>query len=542
MTPDEFIGKWRAVELKERSASQSHFNDLCRLLALPDPIAADPKGEWFAFEHGVSKAGGGEGWADVWRKDCFGWEYKGKRRDLKAALNQLLGYSQSLGSPPLLIVSDTDRIEIHTNWNNTVQKKYDLSLDDLRDAGKRDLLRACFTDPEKLKPAQTRADLTEEAAQKFVAIAERLRQRRHDPHAVAHFVNRLVFCMFAEDVGLLPDGLFSAMIEECRGNNAHLFQDNAAILFRAMRDKGGKVGFKPVEWFNGGLFDSDEALPLTYADIDDLKRAAHLNWSDIDPSIMGTLFERGLDPDKRSQLGAHYTDRDKIMMIVTPVIVEPLLAEWAAVLGQIRALVEGGRKGAVARAQALKSGFLERLARFRVLDPACGSGNFLYLSLQALKDIEHRVNLEAEALGLQRDLPRTGPENMLGIELNPYAAELARVSVWIGDIQWVRRNGGEVARNPILRKLDTIENRDAVLAPDGTRAEWPKADVVVGNPPFLGNKKMIRELGEEYTFALRKAWGNVPGGADLVCYWFAKAWEEMQAGRLTRAGLVATNS
>ncbi|MBY0350397.1 DNA methyltransferase [Tabrizicola sp.] len=542
MTPDEFIGKWRAVELKERSASQSHFNDLCRLLALPDPIAADPKGEWFAFEHGVSKAGGGEGWADVWRKDCFGWEYKGKRRDLKAALNQLLGYSQSLGSPPLLIVSDTDRIEIHTNWNNTVQKKYDLSLDDLRDAGKRDLLRACFTDPEKLKPAQTRADLTEEAAQKFVAIAERLRQRRHDPHAVAHFVNRLVFCMFAEDVGLLPDGLFSAMIEECRGNNAHLFQDNAAILFRAMRDKGGKVGFKPVEWFNGGLFDSDEALPLTYADIDDLKRAAHLNWSDIDPSIMGTLFERGLDPDKRSQLGAHYTDRDKIMMIVTPVIVEPLLAEWAAVLGQIRALVEGGRKGAVARAQALKSGFLERLARFRVLDPACGSGNFLYLSLQALKDIEHRVNLEAEALGLQRDLPRTGPENMLGIELNPYAAELARVSVWIGDIQWVRRNGGEVARNPILRKLDTIENRDAVLAPDGTRAEWPKADVVVGNPPFLGNKKMIRELGEEYTFALRKAWDRVPGGADLVCYWFAKAWEEMQAGRLTRAGLVATNS
>lgn len=542
MTPDEFIGKWRAVELKERSASQSHFNDLCRLLALPDPIAADPKGEWFAFEHGVSKAGGGEGWADVWRKDCFGWEYKGKRRDLKAALNQLLGYSQSLGSPPLLIVSDTDRIEIHTNWNNTVQKKYDLSLDDLRDAGKRDLLRACFTDPEKLKPAQTRADLTEEAAQKFVAIAERLRQRRHDPHAVAHFVNRLVFCMFAEDVGLLPDGLFSAMIEECRGNNAHLFQDNAAILFRAMRDKGGKVGFKPVEWFNGGLFDSDEALPLTYADIDDLKRAAHLNWSDIDPSIMGTLFERGLDPDKRSQLGAHYTDRDKIMMIVTPVIVEPLLAEWAAVLGQIRALVEGAKKGAVDKAQALKSGFLERLARFRVLDPACGSGNFLYLSLQALKDIEHRVNLEAEALGLQRDLPRTGPENMLGIELNPYAAELARVSVWIGDIQWVRRNGGEVARNPILRKLDTIENRDAVLNADGTRAEWPKTDVVVGNPPFLGDRKMIRESGEEYTFALRKAWDSVPGGADLVCYWFAKAWEEMQAGRLTRAGLVATNS
>lgn len=543
MTPEEFIAKWHAVELKERSASQSHFNDLCRLLGLPDPITADPKGEWFAFEHGVSKASGGEGWADVWRKDCFGWEYKGKRKDLKAALNQLLGYSQSLGSPPLLIVSDTDRIEIHTNWNNTVQKTYHISRDDLLDAGKRDLLRSCFTNPERLKPQQTRQDLTEEAAQKFVAIAERLRQRKHDPHAVAHFVNRLVFCMFAEDVELLPEKIFSQMIDACHGPNAHLFQENAAILFKAMRDKGGKVGFTPIEWFNGGLFDSDEALPLTYQDIDDLKRAADLYWSDIDPSIMGTLFERGLDPDKRSQLGAHYTDRDKIMMIVNPVIVQPLLAEWAVVLGQIKALLDGGKKGAVEKAQALKSGFLERLAQFRVLDPACGSGNFLYLALQALKDIEHRVNLEAEALGLQRDLPRTGPENMLGIELNPYAAELARVSVWIGDIQWVRRNGGEVAKNPILRKLDTIENRDAVLSADGTRAEWPKADVVVGNPPFLGASKVLGELGDVYTATLRKAWGEtVPGFADLVCYWFAIAWAQMQAGDLTRAGFVSTNS
>jgi hypothetical protein len=273
MTPQEFIAKWRSVELKERSASQSHFNDLCRLLDLPDPISADPKGDWFAFEQGAAKAGGGEGWADVWRKDCFGWEYKGKRKDLKAALNQLLGYSQSLGSPPLLIVSDTDRIEIHTNWNNTVQKTYHLSLDDLLDAGQRDILRACFTNPERLKPQQTRQDLTEEAAQKFVAIAERLRQRGHPAQAVAHFVNRLVFCMFAEDVDLLPEKLFSQMIDECLGRNAHLFQENAATLFDAM-SKGKKLGFKKIEWFNGGLFDSDEALPLTYADIDDLKRAA----------------------------------------------------------------------------------------------------------------------------------------------------------------------------------------------------------------------------------------------------------------------------
>jgi type II restriction/modification system DNA methylase subunit YeeA len=273
---------------------------------------------------------------------------------------------------------------------------------------------------------------------------------------------------------------------------------------------------------------------------------------------LGTLFERGLDPDKRSQLGAHYTDREKIMMIVNPVIVEPLLAEWAEVKAKIVELLESAPKAtktkllkgseltastkAKAAAEKLHQTFLEKLKAFRVLDPACGSGNFLYISLLELKNIEHRVNLEAEALGLTRGFPSIGPEAVLGIELNAYAAELARVSVWIGEIQWMRRNGFEAARNPILRTLSNIENRDAVLNADGTRAEWPKADVVVGNPPFLGNKKMIRELGEEYTFALRSAWKEILGGVDLVLYWFAKSWLQIQENQLTRVGLVATNS
>ncbi len=231
------------------------------------------------------------------------------------------------------------------------------------------------------------------------------------------------------------------------------------------------------------------------------------------------MFERGLDPAKRSQLGAHYTDRAKIMMIVQPVIIDPLEAEWAAALAKITALVESAPKRTAEKllspaekrkaekvlgeAAAIHSAFIERLAQFRVLDPACGSGNFLYVSLRALKDIEHRANLDAEALGLPRGFPRVGPECVLGIELNPYAAELARVSVWIGEIQWMRRNGFDAARNPILRPLDTIECRDAVLNEDGSRAEWPVADVVVSNPPFLGDKKMIRELGEAYTGSLR---------------------------------------
>lgn len=568
MTPQEFLNKWRHVELKERSASQSHFNDICRLLDIEDPISADPKGEWFTFEKGASKTGGGEGWADVWRKECFAWEYKGKKKDLDRAFAQLQQYAIALDNPPLLIVSDMDRFRIHTNWTNTVQEVREFALEDLLDGATRDILRACFLDPERLKPAKTRQMLTEEAAEEFSQLAQRLRARGHDPHSVAHFVNRLVFCMFAEDVNLLPDHMFTAMLK-ASAPKPDTFATNAAILFGAMKS-GGLVGFTKVEWFNGGLFDDDSALPLERADIDNLIAAAALDWSEIDPSILGTLFERGLDPDKRSQLGAHYTDRDKIMQIVEPVIIRPLLTDWEAIRTEIEDLIANApqqtaekllkgaertkRDRAFAKAQELLRGFLERLRNFRVLDPACGSGNFLYLSLLALKDIEHRANLEAEALGCTREFPAVGPECVLGIELNPYAAELARVSVWIGEIQWMRRNGFEAAKNPILRSLGNIENRDAVLVTDGhgnpvldaegkpRRASWPDADVVVGNPPFLGNKKMIAELGEGYTVALRKAWPQVPGGADLVCYWFAGAWDRMVTGKLIRAGLVATNS
>ncbi|MEX5596974.1 class I SAM-dependent DNA methyltransferase [Pseudophaeobacter sp. C1-32P7] len=548
MQAADFIRKWEASELKERSASQSHFNDLCALLGIEDPISADPKGEWFTFERGASKTSGGEGWADVWRKGCFAWEYKGKKKNLDKAFDQLLQYSIALENPPLLIVSDMARIRIQTNWTNTVQQVHEITTPDLLDASKRDLLRACFTDPESLRPAKTRQALTEEAAQKFASLAQRLRNSDHDPETVAHFVNRLVFCMFAEDVDLLPNKMFQKMLELCQKDPTE-FQPFAKDLFAAMQS-GGRVGFEKVEWFNGGLFDDDTALPLEKEDLADLLAAAKLDWSEIDPSILGTLFERGLDPDKRSQLGAHYTDRDKIMQIVNPVVVEPLLAEWAEVKAQIEAALSkaesaksrSARTKAEKEAERLHAAFLERLRGFRVLDPACGSGNFLYLSLLALKDIEHRTNLEAEALGLPRGFPTIGPECVKGIELNPYAAELARVSVWVGEIQWMRRNGFDAARNPILRPLGTIENRDAVLAPDGSKADWPDADVVVGNPPFLGNKRMISVLGEGYVTELRKAWKGVPGGVDLVSYWFAKAWEMITDGRLSRAGLVSTNS
>lgn len=561
MKPHDFISKWRSSELKESAAAQSHFNDLCVLLDIADPATADPKGDWFTFEKGASKTGGGGGWADVWRKGCFGWEYKGKRKDLDAAFAQLQQYAIALENPPLLIVSDMDRFRIHTNWTNTVQEVHEFHLDDLADAGTRDLLKKCFTDPEELKPTKTRQMLTEDAASKFAGLAQRLRDRDHLPHDVAHFVNRLVFCMFAEDVDLLPDKIFSRMLK-LSASDPTKFNENCQKLFAAM-GKGGSVGFEKIDWFNGGLFDDDQVLPLEKTDIADLIEAADLFWDEVDPSILGTLFERGLDPAKRSQLGAHYTDRAKIMQIVEPVIIDPLEAEWAATKLFISKSIDIAPKQtkdkllrgkalaahtrAMNAAQKVHRDFLEKLANFRVLDPACGSGNFLYVALLALKDIEHKANLEAEALGLTREFPRVGPECVLGIELNPYAAELARVSVWIGEIQWMRRNGFAAAKNPILRPLGTIENRDAVLTIDREgkpqRAEWPEADVVVGNPPFLGASRMISELGEEYTEALRSVWkADVPGFADLVCFWFAKADQHLRKDRLKRAGLVSTNS
>ncbi|SMF96964.1 Methyltransferase domain-containing protein [Methylomagnum ishizawai] len=537
MTPEAFIQKWQAAKTKEKSAAQEHFIDLCRLLGEATPNEADPDGLWFCFEKGAKKTGGGDGWADVWRKGCFGWEYKGKGKDLQAALKQLQGYALALQSPPLLIVSDLETLVIHTAFTNAVQETHAIALDDLRQPEARQKLKWAFTDPERLRPGQTREGLTRAAAEQFAALALALHQRGFEPHRVAHFLNRLLFCLFAEDCDLLPKALFSRLLE-----NAAKHPDRGTSLlknlFQAMAE-GGDFGVDIIDWFNGGLFNDADTLPLTGAEFKQLSALSRLDWSAIEPAIFGTLFERGLDPAKRSQLGAHYTDRASIMRLVDPVIREPLLAEWEAV----KADIQKDKTKARTKAQKAYIGFLERLKNFRVLDPACGSGNFLYLALQTLKDLEHQAILEAETLGLPRQFPAVGPEAVHGIELNPYAAELARVTVWIGEIQWMIQHGYNLTKNPILRPLDTIEQRDAVLNADGTEAAWPEADVIIGNPPFLGGSKLLGSLGEEYTHRLRACYqGRVPGGADLVCYWFEKARAQIAAGKTQRAGLVSTNS
>ncbi|WP_152047604.1 class I SAM-dependent DNA methyltransferase [Aureimonas psammosilenae] len=558
MTPHEFITRWQNTSRKERSAAQAHFIDLCRLLDEPTPAEADPDGADYDFEYGAAKTTGGRGFADVFKRGHFGWEYKGTHGNLDAAFAQLQRYAVALDNPPLLIVSDIGTtIRIHTNWTNSVSHTYVIPVAELGDAQKRGWLKAALSDPEALRPKKTRQELTEEVAGDFAELARSLRQRGHAAEEVAHFVNKLIFCMFAEDVKLLPDTLFTRMLDRAIEDPTE-FEDFARDLFGAMR-KGGRVGFEKVAWFNGGLFNDDRVFLLTKDEIKIVRKAAGQYWGDIDPSILGTLFERGLDPEKRSQLGAHYTDHEKIMMIVRPVVVDPLAAEWETAKAEIAALMEkatharlgtrikGGRGGAAtkaeASAQAILKSYLKRLGDFRVLDPACGSGNFLYIALRELKDLELRAQVEAETLGLPRGFPSIGPEVVRGIELNPYAAELARVSVWIGEIQWSLRNGFPPPSNPILKPLDTIECRDALLDKSGAEAKWPDANAIVGNPPFLGDKVMVRELGEDYTRAVRAAYsGRVPGGADFVLFWVSKGLEALQGGGTSRVGFVTTNS
>ncbi|MBS0306977.1 MAG: class I SAM-dependent DNA methyltransferase, partial [Proteobacteria bacterium] len=547
MQPQQFIRKWQpgapAHGLNERAGAQSHFIDLCRLLDVPEP--GDP--EAYCFERGLTKTGSAaqrtDGFADVWLRGHFAWEYKAPGKSLEGALRQLMMYALPLENPPLLVVSDRQRIEVHTHFTGTPSECHAFALEDLGQPLARQRLRLLWTDPEAWRPRRSNRDITEEAARSFAATAERLRAAGAAPAQVSHFLTQCVFCFFAEDVGLLPARLFERLVGVAVAPQQ--MRTQLGRLFETMRD-GGLFGVDAVPWFNGGLFRHVDVPALAAADVAALVAASSLDWSAIDPGIFGTLFERGLDPAKRSQLGAHYTDPATIMRLVEPVLVRPLQAEWAEARARIAASVGRSRRHGDKPwrdAQAAFVGFLERLRAVRVLDPACGSGNFLYLALKSLKDIEHQANLEAEQLGLERQHDVSGPHNVLGIELNEYAAELARVTVWIGELQWRIQRGYGFKTQPVLEPLEHIECRDAVLNADGREAAWPKADVVVGNPPFVGDKKMRGELGDAYTDALRAAYKDrVPGGADLVCYWFEKARAQIEGGALQRAGLVATNS
>jgi len=440
MTPGEFAQKWKGSTAKERSASQEHFIDLCQMLGYPTP-GSDPTGDYYAFEKGAEKSAGGDGFADVWKKGHFAWEYKGKRHDLSAAYQQLLQYHDALENPPLLVVCDLNRFEVHTKFTNAVSTVHEFTLDDLETDPREPLriLRAVMGNPEVLRPGITREELTKKAAGNFASLAQSIQGRGHEPEATAHFLNKLLFSLFAEDAGLLPNRLLSRLMESTE-KDPPAFAKGLTELFTLMTDQGGLYGVERIQWFNGGLFDGADVIELATDEIKILREVSRLDWSQVEPAIFGTLFERGLDPAKRSQLGAHYTDRGSIERLVEPVVIGPLKREFEAMKAKVAEI--GPHRPTIATTPFDKhprkqfEAFLERLRSVTVLDPACGSGNFLYIALQQLKDLEREAIIwGSQMLRIPMQYPQIGPEAVKGIEINPYAAEIARVVIWIGEIQ-----------------------------------------------------------------------------------------------------------
>lgn len=553
LTPQEFVTRWRGVQQKERSVAQQHFLDLCALLGQPTPVAADPTGERYTFEKGVTKTGGGQGFADVWLQDHFAWEYKGPAKDLTAAYKQLLLYREELGNPPLLVLCDIARFEIHTNFTNTTKQVYRFTNEELVEPEKLGWLRALFTAPETLRPGQTVAQVTEAAAQRFATLADSLRARQVPAEDAAHFLTQLLFALFAEDTGLLPSEAFGNLVR-FGVQFPTQFLPGVTALFTAMRD-GGFFNLHAIDHFNGGLFATIAPHELTAKDLATLAEAATLDWGSVDTAIIGTLFERSLDPEKRAQLGAHYTGRHDIERIVEPVVLAPLRREWATVQEEAERLRTAAEQAATTqirrnrqaelRARLLQ--FKERLASVTILDPACGSGNFLTVALQALLDLEKEVVTYGTLAGLPGMFPEVSPRQLLGLEVNAYAHELAQVAVWIAYLQWMTANGFAPRREPVLQALNTIRLHDALLdqrdPAHPTEAAWPQAEFIIGNPPFLGSKRLRAELGDNTVDALFAVYtGRVAHESDLVCYFFEKARMQITGGQTKRVGLVATNS
>ncbi len=562
MTPQEFIARWRRVTLSERSACQQHFLDLCEVLGQEKPAAADPDGAHFTFERGVRKIGGEQGWADVWMKDHFGWEYKGKRKNLAEAYKQLLLYREDLGNPPLLVVCDLDRFEVHTNFTGTAKVVHEFNLEGLAEPKNLDVLRRLFTDPLSLKPGQTTDAITQAAAERFGRLADGLRVRGIPAPAAAHFLMKLMFCMFAEDIFLLPEKLFSKVLTAGKNDPPRLAKQMKS-LFQAM-EKGGDFGADSILYFNGGLFADADVILLTPDEIQIVIEVNNYDWAGVEPSVFGTLFERTLDPAKRSQIGAHYTSRHDIETLLEPVVMTPLRREWATTKDQTEKLWEKiqttARQQAQRKTTAKKPGgtterkkfdrlladFVEHLAHVSILDPACGSGNFLYVAFNLLLDLEKEVIAYAAGHGVSL-LPQVRPTQLAGIEINPYAQQLAQVVIWIGYLQWMHHNGFNPPRDPVLEPIESIRQMDAILDlsdPEHPKEpEWPKADYIVGNPPFLGGKRILSECGEVYTNAMRKVWSDrLSPFSDLCCYWFEKPRRQIEERNCERAGLLATQS
>ena len=654
-TVEIFIARWQRAGGSERANYQLFITGLCELLGVPAPGPSGPQSgdNAYVFERRVTFAHGdgqhSAGFIDCYRRGAFVLEAKklkqarhtkGFDEALLRARAQAEAYARALpaaeGRPPFVVVVDVGQvIELYAEFTRSGAtytpfpdaRSHRLPLERLREPAVRERLRLLWTDPLALDPARASAKVTREVAAKLAALARELEATGHDAESVAAFLTRCLFSMFAEDVGLLPktaggDGAFLHLLRQHR-DDPNTLRQMLRVLWTDMDHGGFSAALAAkVLRFNGKLFkgwgQDDYVLPLTPSIVSALLRAAESNWREVEPAIFGTLLERALDPAERHALGAHYTPRAYVERLVLPTVVEPLRADWADVQAAALMLAreateleaqpptvttkkdfaaEDRHKASVRakwnEARQQVKDFHHRLCHIRVLDPACGSGNFLYVTLEHLKRLEGEVLDQLRALGdTQANLAIGGetvtPQQLLGIEINERAAALAELVLWIGYLQWhIRAVGDASVAEPVIHDYGNIEHRDAVLAYDGqepmrdaagalvTRwdgktfkphpvtgervpdetalipqwrylnpraAEWPKADFIVGNPPFIGSKRMRSVLGDGYVNALHAAWPQVPDATDFVMRWWHHAALLARSGDLRRFGLITSNS
>lgn len=617
-----FITRWQHASGSERANYQLFITELCELLGVPkpDPARDDTRDNAYVFERRVQFQHGdgsqSHGFIDCYRRGMFvleakrvkaATETKGFDDALMRARAQAESYARALpaaeGRPPFLLVVDVGHvIELYAEFTRSGAtytpfpdpRSHRIKLADLHDEAVRQRLRTLWLDAPALDPARLSAAVTRQVAAELATLATSLEAAGHAPQTVAAFLTRCLFSMFAEDVLLLPERSFKEML--------HRHRDDPATLQKMLRslwtdmDRGG---FSPalaqdVLRFNGKLFKGSAVdgyvLPLDRDQIDGLLRAASCDWREVEPAIFGTLLERALAPEERHALGAHYTPRAYVERLVLPTVVQPLRADWADVQAAALMLAHEGKLDE-ARAEVRR--FHHQLCTTRVLDPACGSGNFLYVTLEHLKRLEGEVLIQLDALGdTQAKLGLQGEtvtlQQLLGIEINPRAAALAELVLWIGFLQWhIRSFGNASVAEPVIHDYGNIECRDAVLAydridyvmdehgkaitrwdgvhtkphpvtgepvPDEShqvalekyvnprKAEWPQAEFIVGNPPFIGASTVRRALGDGYADALRSTWRDVPESADFVMHWWHAAAQAVAQGRVKRFGLITTNS
>ena len=643
-----FVRRWEPSRGAERAVKDQFFLELCDLLGVDRPDPGVDAASAYRFEKPVDMThpdgSTTKRFIDFYRSGCFiieakqgseaGDQARGTARRgthgwsvaMQAAFGQAIQYAAALalspeGMPPFLITCDIGHV-FHVwegfsgSYGGYYGRKKIIALGDLLQEETRLYLATIFTDPWSLDPSLRATEITRDVAAKLARLAVSLEAGGHDPELVAQFLMRCIFTMFAEDVGLLPKDIFTNAIAQRWIEQPHLFAPQVAHLWTAM-DEGLPFDWEILRRFNGGLFRMRSALPLTKAQLEDLLEAARCDWSAVEPTIFGTLLERALAPEERDRLGAHFTPREYIERLVRPTVIEPIRAEWDLAQAEVRDLLarsEGDNPGDETLLRAIETlrTFHRHLCELRILDPACGTGNFLYVTLDLLKQVESEVLAQIEDLALllsktkrerlagtllggggAQTLVALGdqvvvdPHQFLGLELNPRAREIAELVLWIGHLQWHHRVFGRHVPEPILQDHDNIVHADAVLdyertelrrdanaAPvtvwdmrtykrhpvtgkkipdedarepvmdpvDARAAEWPGADFVVSNPPFIGNKQMRRDLGDGYAEALRSAYPDISNTADLVMYWWDKAATLCRDGRLRAFGLITTNS